>query len=442
MNKIKLILMLLLVIATCNLRAQQQPLPLTIDSAIRLSIQQSKQLKISQSKIESARAKYLQAKALALPSAKISASYTRLSNNIDPFTLQLPATGVIKTLNPQIVNHYTPMANISQVLYAGGQIKYAERSMQLLEAASRFDLEKNKSDIIYNTISAWFNLFKIQHTRKIVEENINQVRGHLYDIRNYEKNGLALKNDVLKIELQLSSLEHTLIEINSVLEIAGYNMSIMLGLPASTIYQLVPTAPMHAGFDNMEAFQDEALANRADLKAMNKRIGMAVLGVKSAYGNYYPVISMGGNYYYNRPNQRAFPQEDQFKATWDAGVTLSWNIHSLYTNRHRIAENKAALWQVQVEKEQLSDAVKTEVNTDYLTYLKNKEKIRVSAISVTQAEENYRIISNRFRNNTVLITDLTDASTLLLQAKINLLVDKADTELSYYKILQSTGSIK
>lgn len=438
----KSIVLLLFFLSGLRGGVYSQRIDLSLDSAIQLSLQQSRQLRIDQAKVESARARYQQARSQELPAARVSAAYTRLSNNVDPFAIKLPGSGEEKVLNPQIVNHFTPSLSIGQTLYAGGQIKYAERSMRLLEEASRLDGQKNRTAVIYNTIEAWFNLFKIQQTEKTVEENIARVTDHLRDIRNYEKNGLALRNDVLKVELQLSDLEHSLIEIKSAQDVAGYNLSIVLGLPGETTYFLPSTEldrviSLRAADD----YLSEALANRADLKASDRRMGAAVIGVKSSMGNYYPTIGLGANYYYSNPNGRVFPQETGFKGTWDAGITMTWNISSLYTNKHRVAEDKALLRQRESEKDLLTDAIKMEVNGSYLAYIKNREKIRVSEQAVTQAQENYRIVDNRFRNNTVLISDLTDANTLLLQTKINLLVDRADTQLTYFKLLQSTGSI-
>ena len=443
MNTKQLISFFLFAIIGLKSVAQSNVVVLPLDSAIQMSLRQSRQLQMDKSKIDAAQAKYMQAKSNALPTAKISAGYTRLSDNVDPYTIHLPQGMGEKTLSPQIVNHYTPTLSVSQTVYAGGQIKYAERSMRLLEEASRLDFEKNKTQIIYNTTSALFNLFKIQQTKKIIEDDIVQVQDHVKNIKSYEKNGLALKNDVLKIELQLTDLGHSLIEINSAQEIAEYNTSIMLGLPTNSSYQLMANDYSRSiALKNLEDYQHDALIHRNDLKASDKRMGAAVIGVKSAIGNYYPSLSVGGNYYYNRPNARVFPQEDNFKATWDAGVTLSWNVHSLYTNKHRISESKATLTQASVEKDMLLDKIQMDVNADYETYLKNNQRIKVSEEAVAQAEENYRIVNNRFRNNTVLISDLTDANTLLLQTKINLIVDKADANLAYYKLLQSTGLIK
>jgi len=440
MNTRKLIPLLLLAGVGHRSLGQTSPVTLPLDSAIQMSLRQSHHLHIDNGKIDEARAKYQQARDRRLPTARISASYTRLSDNIDPFSVQLPGGGS-KTLNPQVLNVYTPTLSISQILYAGGQIRYAERSMALLEEAARLDYEHDRSGVIYNTISAWYNLFTLQQTQQLVRENIGQVRQHLTEIGNYEKNGLALKNDVLKIELQLSDLEHTLIETNSALDIASFNMNIMLGDPANTRYLLaekdIITNPMLKPLDE---YLDEALTHRADLKSVNKKMGAAILGVRSAAAGYRPTLTAGSNYYYHNPNSRVFPLDDRFKATWDMGLTLSWNIHSLYTTNHRVAESKAIFSQTLSSKQLLADGIKMEVNSGYLSYIKQREKIAVSVKAVNQAEENYRIVHNRFENNTVLISDLTDASTQLLQTKIHLVIDRADAGLAYYNLIRSTGS--
>lgn len=440
MNTKKLIPLLLLAGICFRSLGQTSPLPLPLDSAVQMSLRQSHRLHIDNGKIDEARAKYQQAADRRLPSARISATYTRLSDNVDPFSIQLPGGGS-KTLNPQILNHYTPTLSISQTIYAGGQLRYAEKSMALLEEAATLDYEHDRSEIIYNTISAWFNLFTIQQTRQLVQDNIGQVRQHLAEIRNYEINGLALKNDVLKIELQLSGLEHTLIETNSSLDIASFNMGVMLGLPADTRF-LLPATEIDRPVElkSLDAYLDEALVHRADLRSVNKKMGAAILNVRSAATGYLPTLTTNSNYYYHNPNQRVFPVDDRFKATWEMGLTLSWNIHSLYTNRHRINENRAILSQTLSSKQLLIDGIRMEVNAGYLSYVRENEKIRVSTQAVGQAEENYRIVHHRFENNTVLISDLTDASTQLLQSKINLLIDRADAGLAYYKLLKSTGN--
>jgi len=438
--KSKKIMLLILLLSVKLLFAQNNNKLLGIDEAIERNLQQSKLLKIDCAKVDEARAKYMQAYNQQLPSAYMSGSYVRVSDNIKPFTIQNSA-GTKLELNPQILNQYYSTVSVSEVLYAGNKTKLAIQSMKLLENASRMDARKDKNDIIFNTINAYYNLYKIGQTRKAIEENIVQVKEHLKNIQSYERNGLALKNDVLKIELQLSSLRQSLIDINTAQDIAGYNMSIMLGFPEGTTYQLIADNFFSFSLDKtFEDYLSAGLINRPELRSAENKIKSAEIGLKSTKNNLYPQLIAGANYYDNRPNARVFPVAPEFTGTWDARLTLSWNFGALWTNKSKVAESRSLLQQTKASRELLMDGIKSEVNADYLSYIRSREKIKVSEDAVKQAEENYRIVNNQFKSNTALISDLTDANTLLLQTRINLLADKADTDVAYYKLMQSSAS--
>jgi len=97
----------LLVLTTMHslLFAQDKNVSLTLDNAIRMSLQQSKLLQLDSGKMNEARAKYQQAYNQQLPVASISGSYVRVSDNVTPFTIQGPSGGKME-LNPQVLNQY------------------------------------------------------------------------------------------------------------------------------------------------------------------------------------------------------------------------------------------------------------------------------------------------------------------------------------------------
>ncbi len=249
MIQVKKMLLLICLLGTgWSARAQTEPVFLTLDSAISLGLAESKRLKMEQADVDIAQARYGQAKSRELPTATLSGSYIRLSDNVDPYLLQLPGAEAPKSLFPQIVNRYTPTLSVSQLVYGGGQVHYAKRATQLLAEASRLDLERSKTEVTYQTIEAYFQLFKLQQTKILLEQNRAQVREHVRDISSYQRNGLALKNDVLQIELQASALDHSLLEINHALDNAYYDLSIRLGLPTASTFALNPAdvAPARA----------------------------------------------------------------------------------------------------------------------------------------------------------------------------------------------------
>ena len=58
-----------------------------------------------------------------------------------------------------------------------------------------------------------------------------------------------------------------------------------------------------------------------------------------------------------------------------------------------------------------------------------------------QADENYRIVHNRYLNQLSILTDLLDASRVRLEAQMQLTAARAEVIYTYYQLLQTCGSL-
>src|SRR5882757_11544849 len=209
---------------------------LGLDEAVQLGIQNSKQLKRSQYKIDEALSRLAQAKDLRLPDAKISFQYlhalmmSRLINipgvTKDPIKLPFDFPAYLGTLS------------VSEPIFNGNQFKYARQSADLMVQMSRLDADKDKEDIIWLVIDSYMNYDKILENQLITAQNMQDVQSKLDEIVKYEGQGLATQNDVLRFRLQKSQIQLTQIELENNRRIANYNMNILLGLPDSTLIQL------------------------------------------------------------------------------------------------------------------------------------------------------------------------------------------------------------
>ncbi|WP_449435772.1 TolC family protein [Pedobacter steynii] len=123
------------------------------------------------------------------------------------------------------------------------------------------------------------------------------------------------------------------------------------------------------------------------------------------------------------------------------GANISWNIGSLWTNKNKVTEARIQQKNVSIQKDILSDQVKTEINKNYQDYQLALGKIKVLETSITQATENDNLLASKYKNNVASAIDRIDAETLLYQSKINLELAKADAGLAYYTLLKSTGKI-
>jgi outer membrane protein len=419
----------------------QQRRQLSLQEAMKLGLENSRTFKISQAKVDAANAKYKQALDAALPSVNASASYQRLSD-LAPPTIQFPGTAEPVVLFPIYVNTYSTRLSASEIIFSGFRAKYAKESFQLLLEASKLDADKDKDEITYGVIQAYYNLYKINESKKIIAENLEQVQQHVKETQLWEQQGLATHNDLLRWQLQQSNMELTQLDIENNEQVANYNMNLMLGLDnvqievdSNSIDKLNEEKPM-------SDYLNLASSTRGDLKAIDLRTKAAENNLKVSRNSFLPQISIGGNLYDMRPNPRIIPPKDEFTFTWDAGIFFSWDLMRLYSNKHYVDESKALLSQNKESLDQLSDAVKMEVNQNYLSWKEANQRVTVLQKSVEQAEENYRITESRHRNNLVLLSELLDADNTLLNTKINLTLSKADAQIAYYRLMKSAGGIQ
>ena len=85
---------------------------LRMDEAIQLGLENSKQLKLSNARTQAFQAKVEQLKNTLIPNLTLTSGYTRISDNISPYTVTFG--GNTQTLNPQILNQYTNKASIQR----------------------------------------------------------------------------------------------------------------------------------------------------------------------------------------------------------------------------------------------------------------------------------------------------------------------------------------
>jgi outer membrane protein len=429
---------LALIFCSCAMLQAQTAKKMTLNEVVNMGLQNSKQLRVSAGKVEAIQARVQQVKNQLLPSVNVSTNYTRISDNIEPFKIGAP--GNEKILNPQILNQSYNRIGVQYGIFTGLRAINTLKANEFLAKAAALDVEKDRSEVKLNLINAYYNFYKLIVSKRVLEDNLKTLNSRLTDTKNFVANGVALQNDLLKLELNQANLQQNLADVQSAIDITNFNLDMMLGLPTETQIEIDETS-LIAKNDVTKSSDmiGVALQNRSELKATDLRQLAGERSVEISKGNYYPVVSIGANYDYNLPNQRVFPQQDAFKGTWIAGITASYNLVNLYSTKALVQEQQANLAQTIMQKEQLSDAIKMEVNANVSGYQTALQKIALSEKSITQALENQRIMKLRYSNQVATLTELLEADALFTQAQLNLVTAKVDAELAYSKLKKSLG---
>ena len=413
----------------------QEKKTLTLNEAIDLSIQNSKQLKNNEAKIEEATAAWREAVEKKLPDAKVSASYLRLNSANFDLKTKDNSSGGSSGETPKVSQAMYGIVNLSLPIYSGGRIRYGIESSKFLEQAAKLDAQDDKDEVIQNTIEAFANLFKANTAVKLVKENLLQSQQRTKDLSNLEKNGLLARNDLLKAELQSSNTELSLLDAENNWQLANINMDLMLGLPTATELVL-DTSGVEKKNDSrvLDDYLQAALTNRKDIAAVDYRKKAAEAGVKASKGELYPSLALTGGYI-----AADIPHVFSVSNAVNIGVGVSYNIGSLWKNKSKVQQAEARVKQLVITESMMDDNIRLQVNKSYLNLLSSRKKIEVYAKAVEQAQENYRIVKNKFDNNLATTTDLLDADVAQLQSRLSYTLARADAFVAYNKLLQIAG---
>jgi len=415
----------------------QEKLFLSIDQAIELGLKNSKMLHSSLMKVKSAESKVKEVSALRLPSLKLSARYTRLSK-VDPFIIETPFGSF--PIAPGIYDNYATQLSLTQPLFTGFRILGNINLNEELSNATNEEYNKDKSDLLFNIKNSYWNVFKAQQFKKVMDETVEQIKAHLQDAKNLEKAGLLTKNDVLKIEVQYSNILYQQIDAENAVKLSIVALNNTLGIPLETQTEITSTANLSEyQTDELSKLISAAIEKRPEVKAADSRIKASEAGVTLAQSSWYPQVSLYGNYYYSKPNQRILPSRNQFDATWDAGVMLNMNIWDWLTTKHQTDQAEAQLEQAKDGFGMIKDGITLEVTQNYLSVNQAKRKIDIAKLNVEQAEENLRVTSEKFKNGYSTSSELIDAETALISAKTNYTTSVVDFELAKAKLEKSIG---
>ena len=424
---------------TVGLMADAQPRKLSLEETVQLGLQNSKELKRQQYKIDEGLARLAQAKDAALPSMKVSFQY--LHALMLSQVISIPGFTKAPIKLPFDFPAYLGTLSVNEPIFAGNQLKYARQSADLMVQLSRLDADKDKEDITYIVINAYLNYDKILQSQLIVAQNMQDVQSKLDEITKYESQGLATQNDVLRYQLQKSQIQLTQIELENNRKVANYDMDVMLGLPDTTTITIDPVNYKTGENLALPDLMQQAEINRRELAELGYQQKLADIDIKKIHDQRLPTVAASAGAYYINPTGEVIPTHNNLIAPITVGVGVSWDIGTLYTSKNK--EHEASLNRVELNtaRDEDVDEIHKDVHKQFIAYQQALEQIKVLQEAVTQAQENERITESKFRNNLVNTTDRIDAQTLLYQSRVNLELAMSDATIAYYNVLKSTGKI-
>ncbi len=328
-------------------------------------------------------------------------------------------------------------------LYNGHKIKIAESQAETKATIQQFIVDATVSEVHYKVAEYYLDILRSIEFKKIIEHNIYRNNQRLKQISELYNHGVVLKSDLLRAQLQLSQQNANLLQIKNNLAIATQKLNMLLGYEDNKPLLLVDS--LRFSQKELMLTYDDYISNAVTQSPLNKiaqtQITLSRLEQKAIRSYKLPKIGLYGECIYSYPQNRWYPYAASPYWLGTAGIKISYNLASLYTNKHKeVAANIEVQKQI-VAKDNTEEAVRNKIKTAYSRLLEDKENIEVGKINIKQAEENYKIVSQTYFNKLALFTDLLEADTQLMQVRFDMVNNYISARLHYYQLLKITGQL-
>ena len=294
-----------------------------------------------------------------------------------------------------------------QPVFAGGQIINGNKLAKVGEEASRLQLQLSENEVEKTTEEYFWQMVSLQEKMKTV----NTVEALLADIAKdvdvAVRAGVALRNDLLQVQLRQNDIESSKLKLNNGLSILRLLIAQYCGLRDTSFTVSLPQEETMAALPQLNP--DEALLATPEYQLLGKQVEAANLQKKIAVGENLPTVAVGAGYNYHNllDNDRSFGM---------IFATVSVPISDWWGGSHAIKRKKIEQQKAEEQLADNSELLKIRMQKARNDVEEARQQLAIAQRSVEQAEENLRLNRNFYQAGTTKMSDLLEAQMLYQQA--------------------------
>ncbi len=418
--------------------------PLTLERSIDIALKNSIVLNIAKEGSKGATAQKREALTGFLPTFNTSYNYTRL--NEDPFTRFVNVPPPLTALNGAEItvgtkNNFTWSIEAKQPIFAGGGILANYQASKIGEDASFLEEAAKRQDVVQDVKIAYFDILRAQKILETARQSVEMLAAHNDVAQNYFNVGMIPKNDLLHAEVELANGKQSLIRALNAVELAKSRFNTVLKRKIFAPVEIVDVLtyqPLNQSFEQCLAVAQQ---NRPELKISSLRAEQAGKLVQVAQSDFLPSISLVGNYSRYGDNPSISGSDYQDAESWYLMAVASWNFWEWGKTKFRVDASKAKENQATEAAKELNDQITLEIKNAYLILQETEKQISVWQQVIEQAEENFRISEERYKERVATSTEVLDAQTLLTRAKSEYANALGDYNMNYARLQRAMGTI-
>ena len=399
--------------APFSLPAAEDGRRLTLDEALAIALKRNPDVGEAQSRLAESEARLRATQAGGRPTLKARGSYDYWTEDQRLF----PATqnGETGVFGPDILGAELVA---SLPLYTGGRISAEADSADWSRKAATDQLTRVRESLAYQVTALYYGLLAEDEVLRSLETAVRSMDEQQRTIQALMAAQKAARVDLLRTNVRRAELYSLQVRERNNRTVQQRAWAALLGLDDAAAPEARGALPTNEPPACPEAAtcMRQALARRADYRALQASVSAADAAVRAAGAGYRPTLSAQASY-----GSRWLPDaSDAPEGTEDQGdvgrIGLVAEI-PLFDGRltgAKVAEQKARLHGAQERLRKLELQIRFEVETALSDIAAAKERVQTAQQAIGQAEESFRIMKEKYDLGKGTMTDVLDAQTALV----------------------------
>lgn len=298
-----------------------------------------------------------------------------------------------------------------QPIFAGGQIVNGNRLAKVGIEAAALQAEIAEREILQTVEESYWLVVGLedkQQTLRAVETLLDTVQNN---VRTAIAAGLAIENDMLRVEIKKNEIRSQTLQLNNGLRLARQALCQAVGIPYSDTLQIADSIA-HAPH-LLIAEEDPAVYvdSRPESRLLGLQVEAEQLQKKMDIGKTLPQIGFGLAYSYN---DMLF-DKDAHNGT--AFFTVSVPLTDWWETSHKLKQRDYSIEQARNTEEDMREKMILQNTQTYNAMQEAAEHLNIISTTIENAKENLRLSQLNYRAGLVPLSDLLEAQTLYLQAQ-------------------------
>ena len=392
---------------------------LTLEEAVALALKQNRLVKNASLGVEKMGDQISSTKTLRLPQFQVSVTpaYSVLPIDLTfpagafgnfPTTGPIPPTDTTLRTNPQ----YSTAAKIgvSQPLSQLYKLGLAIDQLGVAQDLSRQDLRAQRQATVNQVKRAYYAVLQSQSALDALQEHAASSRELVRVVTEQVTQQAALRADLLQAQAALAQADYAMTSTRRDLASRKEQLNHLLGRAPDTPVQVSPALPVLTSHADLKLAQEAALRQRPELTRAGLGVTHADYDLKIKKAEFIPDVSLVFQY------QSAVTSDVLPKNIGYVGVQINWDVWDWGKKQDDLALRRRTLDQARNAVAETTSQVILDVNAAYRKLEDSQAYLTVTQLNREAAREKFRVVSDQYREQAVLLPDVLSAQAALAHA--------------------------